>query len=99
MLDFLEDQNPLVRHAVKNWLTESMPLFHRILEPLFFELMKTSCEWYKTPKGIFIIKTRYDTKAIFNAFRRLRSILSNGSYAFLRYIYQTSLTDSLEELK
>ena len=57
--------------------------------------MISSCEWYKTPKGISVIKNIYDTKAIFNAFRRLRSILSNGSYAFLRYIYQTPLTDYL----
>ena len=61
--------------------------------------MKTSCDWYKTPKGIYIIKTIYDTDGIFNAFRRLRSILSNGSYAFLRYIYETPLTYSLEELR
>jgi len=31
MLDFLDDQNPLVRHAAKNWLMESMVLFYRIL--------------------------------------------------------------------
>jgi hypothetical protein len=36
MLDFLDDQNPLVRHAAKNWMTESMPLFHRVIEPLFY---------------------------------------------------------------
>ena len=99
MLDFLDDQNPLVRHAVKNWLIESMPLLSRILEPLFYELMKISCDWYKTPKGLYIIKNKYDTKTIFNAFRRLRSILSNGTYAFLRYIYQTPITESLLELR
>lgn len=34
MLDFLDDPNPLVRHAAKNWLMESVPLFSRIIEPL-----------------------------------------------------------------
>ena len=35
MLDFLEDNNPLVRHAAKNWLNESMGLFYRVIDPLF----------------------------------------------------------------
>lgn len=31
MLDFLDDPNPLVRHAAKNWMMESLPLFHRVI--------------------------------------------------------------------
>lgn len=31
MLDFLDDQNPLVRHAAKNWLMESMTLLTRVI--------------------------------------------------------------------
>ena len=58
--------------------------------------MKISCDWYKTPKGLYIIKNKYD---IFNAFRRLRSILSNDTYPSLRYIYQTPITESLLELR
>jgi hypothetical protein len=46
MLDFLEDTNPLVRHAAKSWLMESMPLFSRIIEPLLHELIKNCSDWY-----------------------------------------------------
>ena len=35
MLSFLEHENPLVRHASKNWLNESLPEFYRIIDPLF----------------------------------------------------------------
>lgn len=45
-------------------------------------------DWYTTPKGLLIIKEVYDTKNIFNAFRRIRSLLSNGTFTFLRYIYE-----------
>lgn len=99
MLDFLDDQNPLVRHAAKNWMMESLPLFHRVLEPLFYELMKVCGDWYTTPKGMLIIRNTYDTSLVFSTFRRLRSLLSNGTYSFLRYIYQTSISASLEELR
>jgi hypothetical protein len=35
MIDFLEDDNPLIRSAAKNWLVESFEDFSRILLPLF----------------------------------------------------------------
>ena len=78
---------------------ESMGLFYRVLEPLFTEFMKACKDWYETPKGIYLIKEAYDTTIVFDSFRRVRSILSNGSYAFLRYIYQTEISESLEELR
>jgi hypothetical protein len=99
MLDFLDDPNPLVRHAAKNWLMESIPLFSRIIEPLLHELVKNCSDWYETPKGVFLIKNVYDTDHVFSTIRRIRSILSNGSFAVLRYIYQTEISDNLNELK
>jgi hypothetical protein len=34
MLDFLEDQNPLIRNSSKNWLLESMISFQRVIDPI-----------------------------------------------------------------
>ena len=92
MLDFLEDDNPLVRHAAKNWLLESMGLFSRVLEPLFSELMQIRDNVFITPQGQNIISKKYDTKKMFGIFRRIKSILTNGASTFLSYIYQTPLS-------
>jgi len=92
MLDFLDDQNPLVRHAAKNWLMESMNLLTRVIEPLLHELIIGCSEWYETPKGIYLIQNVYDTNNIFSTFRRIRSILANGSYSFLRFVYQAEIS-------
>ena len=97
MLDFLEDDNPLVRHAAKNWLLESMSLFYRVLDPLFLELLEVGDNIYETPKGQQIINKMYDTKKVFSIFRRIRSILTNGGLSFLRYIFQTAISDSVED--
>jgi hypothetical protein len=96
MLDFLEDNNPLVRHAAKNWLNESMGLFYRVIDPLFTELLEVGDNIYITPKGQHIISKKYNAKKIFNIFRKIRSILTSGSSQFLRYIYQTPITDALD---
>ena len=41
--------------------------------------MKAAGDWYVTPKGLIVIKDIYDTKIIFNTFRRIRSLISNGT--------------------
>jgi hypothetical protein len=99
MLDFLDDQNPLVRHAAKSWLLESMGLLRRVLEPLLVELVLGCSEWYQTPKGLLLIQTRYDTSLIFSTFRRIRALLANGSYSFLRFVYQAEISEHLDELR
>lgn len=54
---------------------------------------------YETPKGQQIINKKYDTKKIFSIFRRIRSILTNGGLSFLRYIFQTAISDVVEDSK
>lgn len=54
---------------------------------------------FVTPQGQNIISKKYDTKKVFGIFRRIKSILTNGASSFLSYIYQTQLTDQLEELR
>jgi hypothetical protein len=61
--------------------------------------MKNCSDWYETPKGIYLIKNVYDTGHVFSTIRRIRSILSNGSFAVLRYIYQTEISENLEEMR
>jgi hypothetical protein len=57
--------------------------------------MKVGGDWYTTPKGLLIIRNNYDTNIIFSTFRRIRSLLANGTFAFLRYIYQQLISDRL----
>ncbi len=57
--------------------------------------MKAAGDWYVTPKGLIVIKDIYDTKIIFNTFRRIRSLISNGTYSFLKYVYQQPISNIL----
>ena len=41
MLDFLEDNNPLIRNSSKNWLLDSISTFERILDPILKNLLQT----------------------------------------------------------
>jgi|APCry1669189241_1035207.scaffolds.fasta_scaffold227790_1 hypothetical protein len=50
MLDFLDNDNPMIRHLSKTWLLESMPLLHRILDALFEVLVQPSNLFYITDR-------------------------------------------------
>jgi hypothetical protein len=39
MLDYMDHENPLLRHSSKNYLLDSIPLFYRILDPLLSVLL------------------------------------------------------------
>jgi len=58
--------------------------------------MKAGGDWYTTPKGLLIIRNSYDTNKVFSTFRRIRSLLANGTFSFLRYVYQQPISDLLE---
>ena len=38
MLNYLEDENPLIRYNTKTWLSESAPFFFRIIDPIILRL-------------------------------------------------------------
>lgn len=39
MLNFLDNENPLIRYNTKTWLSESAPFFFRILDPILLRLI------------------------------------------------------------
>jgi len=39
MIEYLTDENPLIRYASRNWLSENETYLFRILDPLLFELV------------------------------------------------------------
>lgn len=57
--------------------------------------MKVGGDWYSTTKGLLIIRNSYDTNIVFSTFRRIRSLLANGTFGFLRYVYQQPISDRL----
>lgn len=99
MLDFLENDNPLIRHSSKSWLTDSIQLFYRILDPIFEVLLQSSTPWYVTENRQFFYLQEYETQNILEAFRKLKSILITATEQFIRYISQIRISEKIKEVK
>lgn len=98
MLDFLDHDNPMIRHTAKNWLLESIPTLYRILDPLFEVLVQSSNSFVMEGTQVFFDK-EYDTRRTNEAFKKLKSMLSTYSDLFLSYMQNTELSDQGRDIR
>ena len=78
MIDYLDDQNPLLRHLSKSWLDESTKQFKKIIDPILLVLLDQNII-INEYKQDFYIEKEYDTKKIMDSFHKLKSLILNSS--------------------
>lgn len=86
MLDYLDHDNPLIRHTSKSWLMDSMDKLYRIIDPIYETLIEGDPLEIKDPK------------IITEMFRRFKSILTNSNDEALIYISKKNISESLQTL-
>ena len=79
MVDYLDSNNPLLRHLSKSWLDQSFKQFNIIIEPILLSLLDENIEIIQSEKDQhFYAQKEYDTKIIINSFGRLKSLIINS---------------------
>ena len=76
MVDFLNNEHPLVRHSAKSWLDQCTPRFIRILDPIIRVLLE-SIQNAVCGDGKLFLSEIYDTRRVVYAFNKLKSIFQN----------------------
>ena len=89
MLDYLDHDNPIIRHTSKSWLMDSMNKLFRILDPIYETLINFKLEEIKEMK---------DSKIITEMFRRLKTILSISNEEALIYISKKNISLDLHNV-
>lgn len=95
MIEFLDDENPLLRHASKNWLVESIGFFEMILDPLIEDMIKHT-QFYVSEGGQFFFPEAYDTKKVFSRFKKLKNILLSITELFSDFLLSKNLTERIK---
>ena len=85
MLDYLNDDNPLIRHTTKSWLNDSKEKLGRVLDPLFEVLLKPKHQTEVNENNEIIYTEQYNPSEILQALRRIKSIWVEN-VGFLNYI-------------
>ena len=68
MLDYLDSQNPLLKHFSKIWLDNSYKKFQKIVNPILSVRLKNEIEI-----------NNFETKNILHSYQNLRSLIMNSS--------------------
>ena len=77
MVDYLDCNNPLLRHLSKSWLDQSFKQFKLIVEPIIIMLLDENIQIVESEQHFYVQK-EYDTKKIMNSFSRLKSLILNS---------------------
>jgi hypothetical protein len=98
MLDFLDHDNPMLRHLSKSWLSQSIDQFDKIVDPLIKKLLSKSTSWFISPKGKIYFSKEYDNTQVIDAFRKLKNIIINMTELAINYFSEREISDQLSQL-
>ena len=81
MIDYLDSDNPVLRHLSKSWLNQSNKQFQKIIDPILMALLDESIVIVENVESdsIFYFEKEYNTKIISDSFRKLKNIILNSS--------------------
>lgn len=85
MLDYLNDDNPLIRHTTKSWLNDSKEKLGCVLDPLFEVLLQPNHQTEVNENDEIVYTEEYNPSEILQALRRIKSIWVEN-VGFLNYI-------------
>lgn len=97
MLDFLDNDHPMLRHLSKSWLSQSIGQFSKILDPLLIVLLDKETSWYISPTHKLYYTREYDNRRIVDAFRKLKNIIINMTDKAIDFFIESDLTDKVKE--
>ena len=97
MVDFLNNDHPLVRHSSKSWIAQSTHRLSAILDPILHILLQSTSgsNSYLLEDSQLFYANSYDTRRVINSFHKLGSILITAKDEFMNYISNTALSTSL----
>lgn len=86
MLEFLEDDHPLLRHLSKSWLNQSIPQIDKILDPILSILFSKEISWELGDDQKVYFNKEYNTKIVIDAFLKLKNIIINSTGAVVKIL-------------
>jgi hypothetical protein len=98
MLDFLENEHPLIRHLSKSWLNEAKNQFRKIIDPLLKVLLDRDTKWYISLKKQLYFVKEYDNRRIIEAFRKLKNIIINAPEIAIAFFIEEKISQNLLDL-
>ena len=77
MMDFLDSENPLLRHLSKSWLDQSFKQYKKMVDPILKYMLDENIQISQGEK-FYEIEKEYNAKILMDSFRRLKNLIINS---------------------
>ena len=95
MIDFLDSENPLLRHLAKSWLDQSSKQYKKMVDPILKILLDDNIQITKG-ENLYEIAKEYDTKKLMDSFRRLKNLIINSPV--IKFFIENKPNDDIIEI-
>ena len=95
MLDFLDSENPLLRHLSKSWLDQSLKQYKKMVDPILKCLLDENIQILQGEK-FYEIEKEYNAKILMDSFRRLKNLIINSP--MMNFLIKNKPDDDIIEI-
>ena len=95
MMDFLDSENPLLRHLSKSWLDQSLKQYKKMVDPILKVLLDENIQILQGEK-FYEIEKEYNAKILMDSFRRLKNLIINSS--IMKFFIEHKPDDDIIEI-
>ena len=92
MLDYLDCENPLLRHLSKSWLDQSIKQFKKIVDPILKRLIDPNIIVNEN----YLVEKESDTKKIIHSYKALKSLILNSS--IIKFFIENNPNDEILQI-
>ena len=99
VLDFLDCDNPLLRHLSRAWLNQTTNQLNKIIDPLL-KILINNIKIFKNDNenNELFIDEEYDTKLIMNIFRKFKNVILNNNILCTNYLIKNKPSQDIYNL-
>ncbi|EAR92823.2 dopey, amine-terminal domain protein (macronuclear) [Tetrahymena thermophila SB210] len=99
LLNYLQDDNPLIRYTSRSWLNDNLSYLSRIIDPLISDLLDEykQAEYFLTNNKKVLFKNEYNQDKVQNLYKQIKSIVSILREKFVLYCFNQTISFKIQQ--
>ncbi|KAL4450958.1 hypothetical protein ABPG74_021280 [Tetrahymena malaccensis] len=99
LLNYLQDDNPLIRYTSRSWLIDNLSYLSRILDPLISDILDEykQADYFLTNNKKVLFKNEYNQDKVQNLYKQIKSIVSILREKFVLYCFSQTISFKIQQ--
>ncbi|KAL4472004.1 hypothetical protein ABPG72_018506 [Tetrahymena utriculariae] len=99
LLNYLQDDNPLIRYTSRSWLIDNLSYLSRILDPLISDILDEykQAEYFLANNKKVLFKNEYNQDKVQILYKQIKSIVSILREKFVLYCFNQTISFKIQQ--